>query len=663
MNWPQLLNPWVALAAAGFAIPLLLVLYFLKLRRQERVISSTLLWKKAIQDLQVNAPFQRLRRNLLLLLQLLLLLFLALALARPVTQHTPGAGEVSVILIDRSASMSATDVGRSRLEEAKRQAIDLVNTMKRHARAMVIAFDDTAQTIQPFTTDAAALRRAIESITPTDRYSRLKMAFQLADAQLSFIPEQNRPAAAPPDVWLYSDGRVADSQEDLTLKGNMKFVKIGTEDAPNIGIVAMSARRNFERPNEVQVFARLANYGSKSVSADVRLSINDVVSRATSVQLPPKRWFDPAWKKEHADQIPKDFQVRDSVEFTLDLKDPAVLKLEQMSKDDALVADNTVSLIVPPARQLRAMLVTEGNLFLNRGIKGVPLQELRVVKPSDYEGSIPEGMDLIIFDRYSPKALPSSGAFMFFAASPPNSKLKLASGQDGGPTLLGDPTILDWRREHPVLQGLVLSKLAIMETSAMDVPLDAQVLIDSTRGPLMALYREPHRLHLVSGFDLLQSDWPFHSSFPVFLMQAIEYMALSSQVNVRQSLPPGSSPTIQRAVLDRIAPGAKSAMLAGPIEATVPIPATGDLVLPPLDKVGLYTITPGAPGEDQLAVNILSESESNLRPAELPPGHAGQTITAQSGKARLELWWWIVACGALPLLMIEWLVYTRRVHL
>src|SRR6476661_8478371 len=101
---PSFLNIWPAAIAAAISIPALLILYFLKLRRREMPVSSTLLWKKAIQDLQVNAPFQKLRRNLLLLLQLLLLLLLVLALARPVTHFTPGAGKSTVILIDRSAS-------------------------------------------------------------------------------------------------------------------------------------------------------------------------------------------------------------------------------------------------------------------------------------------------------------------------------------------------------------------------------------------------------------------------------------------------------------------------------------------------------------------------------------------------------------------------------
>src|SRR5580704_10832304 len=176
---PHFLNAWTGLIAASAFVPSLIVLYFLKLRRREMPVSSTLLWRKAVQDLQVNAPFQRLRKNLLLFLQLLLLAALLLALARPILNYTPGAGPRTIILIDHSASMSADDMpgGRTRLDEAKRQAKDLVGTLGRNGAAMVIVFDDSAQTLTPFTTDIRTLDNVIDSIQPTDRRTKFESAY------------------------------------------------------------------------------------------------------------------------------------------------------------------------------------------------------------------------------------------------------------------------------------------------------------------------------------------------------------------------------------------------------------------------------------------------------------------------------------------------------
>jgi len=93
----NLLAP-AALGLAALAAPIV-AMYILKMRRPTRVVPSTFLWEQALRDVQANAPWQRLRPNLLLLLQLLAVAVLVLALARPYVLRAAAAqGDVVAVL-------------------------------------------------------------------------------------------------------------------------------------------------------------------------------------------------------------------------------------------------------------------------------------------------------------------------------------------------------------------------------------------------------------------------------------------------------------------------------------------------------------------------------------------------------------------------------------
>src|SRR5271155_4301881 len=123
---PLGLGGWFALAGVPVGI---IALYFLKLRRRPVRVPSTLLWRRSLEDLHVNSLFQRLRRNLLLFLQLLAVALAMLALAGPHVRGTGGQGQRFVLMIDNSASMTATDVAPTRLDKAKEAAKRVVSAM------------------------------------------------------------------------------------------------------------------------------------------------------------------------------------------------------------------------------------------------------------------------------------------------------------------------------------------------------------------------------------------------------------------------------------------------------------------------------------------------------------------------------------------------------
>src|SRR6476660_1722874 len=173
-------------------VPAVVAMYLLKLRRDEAVVPSTLLWTRLVTDVEANAPWQRLRRSLLLLLQLLLVIVLALLASRPFLERPAGLARDIVLVMDTSASMAATDVVPDRLTAAKQVAIDALKDLPTGGKVSVIAADRSARIVVNESNDLSRVRQAIEGIPVTqsrvDRGDALELASKLAarsgDAQV-----------------------------------------------------------------------------------------------------------------------------------------------------------------------------------------------------------------------------------------------------------------------------------------------------------------------------------------------------------------------------------------------------------------------------------------------------------------------------------------------
>src|SRR5262245_37894987 len=171
---------WWQWALLAVVPPLIVALYFLKLRREPLAVPSTYLWSRAIEDLHVNSLWQRLRQSLLLFLQLLLIALLAFTLLRPGWQGTKLIGNRFIFLIDTSASMQATDVSPSRLDQAKKQARQMIQQIRQGDTAMVISFSNVAKVEQSFTDNKKLLASRVDLIEPTYRPSDINEALRAA---------------------------------------------------------------------------------------------------------------------------------------------------------------------------------------------------------------------------------------------------------------------------------------------------------------------------------------------------------------------------------------------------------------------------------------------------------------------------------------------------
>lgn len=107
------------------------------------------------------------RRHLPWVLFLIALTTLLIALARPQTVLSLPRTEGTVILaFDVSGSMAAEDLQPTRIEAAKAAARDFVARQPRTVQIGVVSFSDNGFTVQPPTSDQAAILGAIDRLAP-----------------------------------------------------------------------------------------------------------------------------------------------------------------------------------------------------------------------------------------------------------------------------------------------------------------------------------------------------------------------------------------------------------------------------------------------------------------------------------------------------------------
>jgi hypothetical protein len=655
MEW---LSPLVGLYAAAAAVPLLLLLYFLKLKRREAIVSSTLLWKRAVQDLQVNAPFQRLRRNLLLLLQLLALATVLVALAGPVLAWKRGPGQRYVVLIDRSASMNATDVKPRRLDVAKEQAKVFIESMRSGSavtlgdgadHAMVIAFDRHAKVMCNFTSDKRQLAAALDAIEPSDGSSRLGEAVTVARAfaQSSGVEGNLRSAETPARLVLFSDGRIGDLDTVVIESDELVFHRIG-ESQDNVAITAMNARRSYEQPQQVEVFASLANYGAEPVNRDVQLAIDGNVRVVRSVTVPARQ--------AQAGDVP--FQPgQATVSFSLSYSEGGVLEVRQLGVD-ALSRDDAAWSILEPPKRLSVLLVTRGNPVLESALRACPLARLDSCTPAEFDALDPVAFaarpryDVIVLDNHVPARLPQ-GRYLVFG--PPPSGIDVNS-----PRELDNQVIVDWRSQHPVLQYVNLTNLFALKSRKLELPRDADVLAEFNESPALALVRRQGGTYLLVGFDILQSNWPFEPSFVLFCYNAVGFLGAQVGSSGRHELAVGEPISIENL------PAETTLTLTRPEDTKVELTPdpSGTVRFAATQRVGVYTVE--APGGSRrlYAVNLLDAEESRIEPQN-EIKLSSVTIAAQEQlvqRANVPLWPLLVL-AALVLVCLEWLAYNLRVRI
>lgn len=616
-----------------FLIPVVIAMYLLKLRRMEQRVSSVYLWQRMVRDVEANAPWQRLRRNLLLLLQILFLLVLILALARPFVWVDGSGSRATILIVDTSASMAATDARPDRLEVAKTQARRVVDDLPDEARVTVIAAGTGARVLVASTQDRRQAYLAVDSLQVQPGGSNMESALELASAIAARQPDT--------EIVVLSDGKV-DLPERLAVQGQVRYLPVGTQ-GDNQAISLLSVERAADGSG-LTVFAQVSSFAEpESGIAERRISFyaDGQLLQAFDLEIQPG-----SQQAVLAPGMPSTARVIEA----------------RLSSEDLLPLDDSAWVVNRPADPIAVTLVSQGNRFLETGLNLLPGVELTSIRPEDWEAApAGPGGGLTIFDTYVPitRTLPAES--VLFVGPLRSSEVFTVTGQIEAPRL--QPAV----PEDPLLADLVdLDAINVLDASRLALPEWGRAVITSGSEEIqagdMAEVQAPILLRgevngqriAVLAFDLRHSDLPLQITFPILLSNLVNWLA-PSEVDVPASARPGDT-------LSFVLPAdAGTINLLKPDGSSTPLEQqSGRVVTPELDQLGVYQVRFGAGETAVFAVNQFSPQESDIQPAgqlQLNSLASGQPDGGPQ-QARRESWRPLVWAG-LILLIAEWLVYQR----
>ncbi|MDF2521231.1 MAG: N-terminal double-transrane protein [Clostridia bacterium] len=594
----KLFAPW-ALWFLG-SIPLIIMMYILKQKFEEREISSVYLWQQVLKDIEVNTPWQKLKKNLLLLLQLLAALLLVLALSDPFVTLKGTDYSNLIVVIDNTGSMNAVYDGGTRLQKAKDLAEVLIKNAATGTQITVISSGRQPKVELSNTTDKQEALRKVNAIRTTNSSGDINDAISLVKA----LSKQ----ALTYKAVFYTDGGV--NLEDI----NGELVSV-SKPVDNLSLDMLS---HTLKDGKLKMLVRITNHSSTEAAREITIYGNENVLDIKTVELKPGE--------------------------TKSVMSEAVVNevtyiWAEINGSDGLESDNVVYDIVKPSKLQKVMLVSQSNLFIEKAFSIIENVELYKSNPGD---EIEGEYDLYIYDGNMPSKLPSKGSIMLINPPAGNEIVSVAGEIEGGRAKA---------EQHLLTKFIENTSFGVSKLKSIELPYWADELLDVEGSPAAFTGQYRDRKVAVLSFDLHNSDFVLTSEYPIFMHNLAGYL-INISTGEKSAYQSGEAVNLNPV------PDAVSAFVENPskkvqdIELKYPI-----LPFENTEEVGIYRLVQKLEKEELqslFAVNFPSDTESNTLAQQV-----SSDGTTDDGKAfitgrRIAAWLLVLV---LLLAFLEWVVY------
>lgn len=628
------LAPWAGWFLAG--IPVIVLLYLLKLKRRPVSVSTLMFWQKIMEENQRRALFQKLRNLFSLLLHLIIFALILGALAKPVFDRSVRDGSSTVIILDTRARMQALESGsETRLDLAKKLAANYLGQTAAQRQFAILTAHVSPVVAAPFTNDEKLLRETLKSVPATQATGDLSAAVQLAEELLAAREGVKRIV-----VFTAPGEKLA----GVKAQSPLEVIPVGSVH-DNVAITRFATRALLNSPQTSEVLMEIANFGTAPAQGNLELSFDGKLLDVKPVTLAPG--------ERQVKVFPTIPRAGANARGWLSAR---------LVSNDALQADNVAYAVLPPQKPRRVLLITKGNWFLEKLLEADQGVKFELLVPESFEPGLASKFDAIVFDNFLPAGFDwqkATGNYLFIRQTPfaaPEAKT------------LEQPLISETSALHPALRLVNLQNVTVVKAAALaeppkgtdwrfETPIRSIDPASSLEHPLMITAERrgekgPQRLAALA-MDLTESDLPLRVAFPLLMSNTVQWLAgeppaplLSLTAGQPLSLPEGDSIWGERQTEWKrdLKPNPEQ-QLHG--------------VFQPLSNG--YYLRQQPEGSHWLAVNTFSDAESDLRAGgEAPaPNTPSAPILALASFSGWPLWHYL-ALAALLLFTLEWWLFHRR---
>ena len=454
-------------------IPIIILMYILKQNFEKKEVSSTFLWDLAMVETKVNTPWQRLKNNILMLIQILVVILIVIALLKPSIIREELVDANKIIVIDNTASMRAKYKDSTRLEYAKKLAINSIKSSKEHTPVTLLTVGDGVDVIMSNISDKQKIQRSINGIT-------LSIGTESIEENYDFIKSvaNNYKKSV---IELYTDDLIEGKSSETILVNSV---------GSNVSLDYINSF--YLNENNYEVMAKVTNRYKDDVNVTLDLyDEQDVGINSYELSL-------------------KGYESKNIILDNISTNGKYIYG--ELNNNDLISEDNIRYSVLSSKKEIKKILmVSKGNTFLEKAILATKRYELYKTNDCD---NIDNGYDLYIFDGMVSDKLPEDGAFIFINIPEVDSLYKSTKVEASKVVSFNNTDITKYISEE---------KFYITDYYKTDMQYDESIA-NVGKDTVIGLSNIDGKNIAVVSFDLYNSNLPTTVIFPIWIDRLIGEM-------------------------------------------------------------------------------------------------------------------------------------------